>query len=214
MSTAYGSTAAREEGAPTLNEPLVSRAIDGAGLSTRTKVLAALGGAAVAIAAAVALGVTLSRKPATIDDGCSYSGYRLQPNFSPSFYDIRWRVSFADPYPVVGSTALSAKAIAGGQRCVQVHSHPDVTIASVSVNGQVAPAWRGDSVNERLVVSLPFVTTPNQQILLQVTDGVGKGRGGRGGGMLIAMQPTVGTTTLAFLIRLRSSTTRTRCDET
>jgi hypothetical protein len=131
-------------------------------LSTRQKLLAVLGPIS-AIAVTIGVAVALTRKPVSqVDDGCSYSGYRLGPYVSPLGYNVYWKPYFASSFSFDGRTDADLLVTSDGLNCVQLHaSGLDISAVSVAYGANTqaqslqASAWRYDIPNERVVVTLP-----------------------------------------------------------
>lgn len=127
-----------------------------------------------AVAAAVALGVTLTSSPgAGAQDGCSYTDYMLRPSAQPLSYAIYWRPQFASPFNFAGSTTIDTLVTADGQACIQVHAYNTLNFTGVAVESASAPGvltpvtytWNVPST-ERIIIRLPAAVDAGARLKL------------------------------------------------
>lgn len=103
----YGAVPNAEHGAATSFSTLGDGTMRAAAmLSGKSKLIGGLAAGAVAIAAAAALGVTLSTKETTDTDWCAYTGYRLPQIAIPRQYRVYWQPQFAAPFLFNGSVGI------------------------------------------------------------------------------------------------------------
>lgn len=145
-----------------------------AGLTFKMKLVVGAVGAAATIAIIAGIAAGASKKSAPVEDGCTYSGYRLSGAAVPSAYNIYWRTALASgPLDFYGSTTIDTTITASGQNCVQLHSY-ELDIASITIDdgsgsGPVpAQSWSQDEVNERVVVRLPRTANTGARLRMQL----------------------------------------------
>ncbi|RYG55869.1 hypothetical protein EON66_04265 [archaeon] len=95
---------------------------------------------------------------AAANDGCSYSGYMLQPHASPTMYNIFWKPQVVAPFLFEGRTDIDVDITADGLRCLQLHVL-SLNITSISVDAgtgaQPVASWDSNASNQRIIVPLP-----------------------------------------------------------
>lgn len=142
------------------------------GLTAKGKIAVVLGFAAiVAISVGVTLGLVLGSAP-VVDDGCSYTQYRLANVASPSNYSVLWKPQFVEPFLLTAATEIGVTITRAGQRCLQVHAYQNLNFSSVMVasagGAPAAAPWVRSPVaeNERIIVTLPRIFDVGESLTL------------------------------------------------